>query len=454
MPVLPSAPSIALPAALLRQARPASTVRGACAVLLASFLLAACGGGSDGPAGEDKGDQPVSIATAGRLAVAESGSATVRLLDLDSAGLTASAFTLDEAPSALYTSAGGRYVMAPQRLRDQVQFIDGGVWQEDHGDHLHDYRQAARAVGWKLAGVRPTHFDVQVGKQVAVFMDGNAAATPVQNAAVRLISDASIGAGNTIAGLDLSAPIHGLAEPLDNKLLVVHRAADAADSLPTHLQLYQRAGSGFTPDRLLGTRCDGMHGSASSGSYTVAGCLDGVLLVKHSGASTVTDSKLSTPLRVSSLAGHPKLPGHFIGIASEGSAPAPVSTRFYAIDGAAGSATPLLPPGWGEGRQRRAHVFDRSGSRLFLLDDQGSLSVLQRQGNAWAPLARLSGVLAAMPAAAPWPALAANGAKDEIYLSDPQGRQLLVLDARTGATLARHALGYVPAALAWTGITR
>jgi hypothetical protein len=66
-------------------------------------------------------------------------------------------------------------------------------------------------------------------------MDGNSAATPVQNAGVRLLTDASIGAGNTVASLDLSLPIHGLAEPVGDKLLAVSRAADAADTLPTHL---------------------------------------------------------------------------------------------------------------------------------------------------------------------------------------------------------------------------
>ncbi|MBB4843702.1 hypothetical protein HNP55_002225 [Paucibacter oligotrophus] len=415
-------------------------------------LLSACGGGSNKQ--DEHGAEGHSINTAGRLAVAEKGAALLRIHDLDSATLEASSFTLDDAPSALYTSPGGRYVLAAQRNKDQLQFIDGGVWQENHGDHLHDYKQAAKALSWKLTGARPTHVDVQPGKQVAIFMDGNATSQPVQNAAVRLLSDASIAAGNTLAGLDLTAPIHGLAEPVDNKLLVVHRAADAGDSLPTHLQLYQREGSAYRSERLLGTRCDGMHGSASSGKYTAVGCKDGVLLVKHIDATTVLDSKLSAPLRISSLAGHPKLPGQFIGIGSEGAAPGPVTTRFYAIDAEAGTVAPLLPKDWAEGRLRRAHAFDRSGTRLFLLDDTGTLTVLQRQGNAWVHAARLPAAIAAMPTAAPWPAMAANGAKDELYLSDPQASQLLVLDTSKVSVTARRSLGYVPAALTWTGISR
>jgi hypothetical protein len=59
-----------------------------------------------------------------------------------------------------------------------------------------------------------------------------------------------------------------------------------------------------------------------------------------------------------------------------------------------------------------------------------------------------------MPAAAPWPAMAANGAKDEIYITDPVAKQLVVVNSLTGAVTARRNVGYTPSALAWLGITR
>jgi hypothetical protein len=342
-----------------------------------------------------------------------------------------------------------------QRLQDQVQILDGGIWQEDHGDHLHDYKQGSRALAWKITGPRPTHYDVQAGKQAAFFMDGNASASPVQNAGVRLFTDASIGAGALVASTDLAAPIHGLGEPVDDKLLLVSRAADAPDTLPTHLNLHLRNGNGYSFARQVATRCNGMHGSFSSGAYTVAGCLDGMLLVQHTGATTVDDGrKLSTPLRVGTIAGHPRLPGQFIGIATEGAAPAPVTTRFYAVDGERASVSDFVPEGWSTGRLRRAHGFDRSGQRFFVLDDQGSLVVSERRNGAWAPLARVSGAIPAMPKAAPWPVLVANGAVDELYLSDPVAKQLVVLDSKTGAVKARRDLGYVPTVITWLGINR
>ncbi len=420
------------------------------ASVAAVSLLAACGGGVET---EDDHDE-VSIDTAGRLATIERDSTTVRIHDLDSGSVEAS-HVMQNPPSAVYASPGGRYAVVPQRTQDRVQFVDGGIWQEDHGSHLHDYKQASRLSSFVLAGARPTHYDVQAGVQAAFFLDGNAAATPVQNAGVRLLTDASIAAGNVAASLELSLPIHGLGEPVGDKLLTVARAGDAPDTLPTHLVLYQRSGSGYTFVRELPTRCDGMHGSFSSGSSTLVGCRGGMLLVRHLTPTTVSDGQfLATALRVGRIAGHPRLPDHFIGIATEGTAPGPLTTRFYAVDGQNGAVSDFTPEGWATGRVRRAHGFDRSGQRFFILDDQGTLIVAQRQGTGWANLARVAGAIPTMPTAAPWPAIAANGARDEVYITDPVARQLVVVNSTTGAVVTRRDLGYAPAGLAWLGITR
>lgn len=432
-------------------ARPMPHRRRLFAGLVATALLAACGGGVEV---SDHDHDEVTIDTAGRLAVAEFNATTLRVHDLDSGNVEAS-HTMAHPPSAVYPSPGGRYALAVQRTQDRVQFVDGGIWQEDHGSHLHDYKQASQLMATALTGPRPTHYDLQAGVQAAVFMDGNAAASPVQNAGVRLITDASIAAGATVATLDLPAPLHGLAEPVGDKLLASARAADATDTLPTHLVLHQRNGAGYDRVRELPARCNGMHGSVSSGSSTVAGCIGGMLLVRHLSATTVDDGRLvATPLRVGTIAGHPRLPDQFIGIATDGVAPAPVTTRFYALDGVAATASDFVPEGWDTGRVRRAHGFDRSGQRFFIVDDQGTLIVSQRQAGGWAPLARTAGAIPVMPAAAPWPAFAANGAKDEVYLTDPVARQLVVIDGSTGLVKTRRDLGYTPSAMAWLGITR
>ncbi|MDP1650629.1 MAG: hypothetical protein Q8M01_20860 [Rubrivivax sp.] len=426
--------------------------RAALAALVCAAVLVACGGGIE--ADDDHDHDAVTLDTAGRLVTTEHNATALRVHDLDSNTVEATR-QADNVPSALYASPGGRYALVMQRTQGLVQFVDGGIWQEDHGDHLHDYKQASKAVPWKLSGVRPTHYDVQAGKQAAIFMDGNATTTPAQSAGVRLITEASIAAGGTAASLDLGFPIHGLAEPVDNKLLAVTRAADASDALPTHLTLHQREGASYRLDRQLATRCSGMHGSASSGAYTVVGCVDGMLLVRHLSATTVDDgTQLGTALRVGALAGHARAPGHFVGIATEGTAPGPVTTRFHAVNGEAGAVANFAPQGWDTGRVRRAHGFDRSGQRLFIVADQGTLITAQRQGGAWANLARVTGAIPTMPTAAPWPVLTANGARDEVYITDPVAKQLVVVNSFTGAVLARRDLGFTPSNAVWIGITR
>lgn len=412
-------------------------------------LLAGCGGGDD----EGENHANASIDTAGRIVVSEVGGNALRVHDLDSGSVEAT-HQLDHSPSGLHASPGGRYAVAFQGTQSQVQFVDGGIWQEDHGDHEHDYKTASRLMSWKLAGTRPSHYDVQAGRQASIFFDGDANANPVRAAGMRLISDASIAAGNTLAALTLPGPIHGFAEPLDNKLLSAQRASDAPDTLPTHLNLYLRSGESYTSQRLLPTRCNSMHGSYTSGSYTAVGCADGVLLARHVSANEVTDQKVATPTRVSTLAGHPKAPGQFMAFGNNGTAPAPVTTFFYGIDGERAVATPITPAGWTTGSVQRAHGFDRSGNRFYILDNSGNLTVMARTGNTWTTAATIASAVPAMPTAAPWPAIAANGARDEIYITDPVARQLIVLDTRTSAVTARRDLGYAPSNALWVGIPR
>ena len=411
----------------------------------ATALLTACGGG-DGVS-----DQATQIDTAGRLALSENDKPALRIHDLDS-GQSENVFTITGAAAAVYASPNGRYAVTVQRAQDAVQFIDGGVWQEDHVDHLHDYKQASKLMPWTLSGSQPTHYDVQKGTQAAIFMDGNAAATPPQNAAVRLITDASIAKGTTEAAMELSAPIHGLAEPVGNTLLVAHRQADASDTLPTHLHAYTRNGTGYVFQRQLNTRCDGMHGSFTAGQFTAAGCVGGVLLVRHTEVGTI-DTKVDTPIRIGTIAGHHQQAGQFIGIGNDGVAPNQ-TTRFFSIDANTNVVSEIVPEGWSPGALRRAHGFDRKGLNFYILDSQGNLYVMQRTGNTWTTAARISQAIGTMPTTAPFPVMATNGARDEVYLTDPVSQQLIVVNSANHTITSRTSLGFKPASMAWLGISR
>ena len=59
-----------------------------------------------------------------------------------------------------------------------------------------------------------------------------------------------------------------------------------------------------------------------------------------------------------------------------------------------------------------------------------------------------------MPTAAPFPAFAANEARDEVYLSDPGARQLVAINTTTLEVARRTVLDFRPTYLAWLGIAR
>lgn len=418
-------------------------------LLSAAIVLSACGGG--GHEDDHHHDDEYHVDTAGRLVIAESGAASVSVYDLDSNEVHAT-HTLTSPASALYTSPGGRYAVALQQNQDVVQFVDGGIWQEDHGDHMHDYKRDSNMMAWTLTGPRPTHFDVQPGNQAAIFMDGRGDAVPPQYSAVRVISDASIASGAVVAGLELDYAVHGLAEPRNDVLLVAFRAPDAPDALPTHLNVFRRSGANYTFESQLPTRCERMHGSYGSGNYTAAGCADGVLLATH-GASGPTSGKVATPIRVSTIAGHPLQPDGFIAIGNDG-AGASATTRFFTIDAAAGTSAEFTPTGWTTGTLRRAHGFDHSGQTFFILDSAGDLHAMRISGGAWTTAGKIAAAIPTMPAAAPFPSLTVNAATDEVYLSDPVAHQVVVIDSQSLQVKRRIDLGFSPSYLAWVGIAR
>ena len=413
-----------------------------CIALAAALALSACGGGGSDDAAH--GHDDTQLNTAGRLAIADAGSPSLTIHDLDS-GRTETSFMLANAPSALYASPGGRYALAFQRPQDTVQLVDGGVWQEDHGDHDHDYKQVPKLLTMRLDGPQPTHYDDRAG-QASVFMDGRAAAA--QNASALLFTDASIGSGNVLAALPLPAPMHGFAEPNGEHLIVSALVAGATS--PTQIEVHRRQGSAFGLVQRLDAVCPGMHGSYTQGTTTIAGCSDGALLVAPQAGGGWTGTRVITPSGIGAIAGHPKLT-RFVGIGNSGT---PSTTRFYDIDPATSTATPIAITGWAEGRLRRAHGFDRQGQNLFVLDDLGTLYVLQPSASGWTTRATLAGAVPSMPAAAPFPAFAANGARDEVYLSDPTAQQLLVVDTAQPQIRQRVALGFTPSYLAWLGIAR
>ncbi|MGE0314977.1 MAG: hypothetical protein AB7P21_25455 [Lautropia sp.] len=402
------------------------------AIHVAAFTLASCGGG-------DTQDVETHIDTAGRLVIAQNGSTSIRVHDLDTQTL-AGTFVLANPPSALYASPGKRYAVAPQREQDLTQFVDGGIWQEDHVDHLHDYKESPQLSSFRVSGVRPTHFEAH-DDHAALFMDGVASSgTP---ASVVLLSDAAIGKGAVDASVELPMQMHGTGEPRGDYLLTTFRAADNVDTLPVQVELYRRSGSGYSLVTRFDEQCPSLHGSYSNEKHTVFGCSDGVLAVTQVG-DTFTAKKIANPaglptdLRVGTIAGHHERPT-FIGIAGTGT--------LFDIDVEAGTMTEI---NWASGRTRRAHAFDRDGANFLVLDDLGTIHLLDATRN-WAVRATLPAI-ATMPTASPFPTIAASGKEAKAFVTDPGGQRIVVVDVGLATLAAPIALGFAPMAAVWVGV--
>lgn len=411
-------------------------------VSLASLMvlaLTACGGSSsdeeviETPEEEHEHSH---IDSRGRLVIAESGATAVHVFDLDSQSV-AQTFAADHAPSAIYSSPNHRYALLFQRNENQVQFVDGGLWQEDHGDHLHDYQTAPQLLGTRWSGARPTHYESHDGYG-AIFYDGSTDGTTVSS--VSLLSDNAIAAGTPVATLSLPLAMHGTAEPRGEYLLTTYRAPDASG--PSQVELYKRDGAGFNFVQRFETTCPGLHGSYSNANYIAFGCTDGVLVVHQQGDS-FSARKLANPAdlgataRIGTIVGHEEL-NSFVGIASPG--------HLFAIDPVAGEIKRI---DWAEGRTRRAHAIDADGDNLLVLDDQGKLHILKTAD--WSKRATLDAV-ANMPTAAPFPALTASHAEDQVFLSDVTGKQISVIDVETASIKLKYPLNFTPGSLTWLGL--
>lgn len=418
-------------------------------LLTAATLFAAMAGcGGDG-GGDSHDHGQTHIDTAGRLAIIEHQAPAVHIHDLDTHQREAR-HTLANPATAVHASPGKRYAIVVQRPSDRVQFVDGGIWQEDHGNHMHDYRRASKLLSWQLDDPAPTHYNPMENGHATIFMDGKAATTPQRNASVVLFNEQSISNGRALARLSLGGPMHGLAQQVDDTLLLttLRSTPATADSvLPDRIQVWQRANQDYTLQRTLTGVCEGMHGGASTGTHTAVGCMDGILLLSREGQN-FTERKIALPHRISSLQSHPKWPGHFIGTGNAGT---PATTHVHALDAATGTATEVSLPGWPAGTVRRALTVDRQG-RVLILDSTGALHTLARGASGWQSIRHTPSVVPTMPTQAPWPALAASNRSDTVFLTDPATRQLLTIDPATHQITRRDTLDFVPASLTWLGI--
>ena len=398
----------------------------------AALLTAGCGGSSS-----DNRHNHTPIDSTGRLAITEVNADTLRIMELSNTQVIGN-FSMPHTPSALHASPDGRYAIVVQRTDDLVSFVDGGLWTEDHGDHMHDYQESPQHLNFTLTSHRPTHFQ-SYGHRAALFFDGSATGG---SARVQVLSDGGIGNSQVVATLDRNNDMHGAAQVVGELLFATYRDPAIIDTtLPAAVERHRQAGNGYTFEHRYTEPCERLHGSASNATYTAFGCVDGVLVIDRS-TDGYPASKMLNPgtvpegARVGTLAGHPAV-ASFVGIAGSSLFDInPATDRFELIE-------------WKEDGIRRAHGFDAHGENFLVLDNDGVLHLLDPSDN-FATRASVT-VLPNPPSEAPWPVITVAKGSDRVYISDRMGNAIVEVDLDDAEVVRRIELAFSPAGVAWLG---
>lgn len=386
---------------------------------------------------DDGANHPVAELGKGRLAIAAVDEAVVHIFDLEDNSLIDS-LTLTNPAEYLYASPENRYAVAVQRSFDTVEFIDGGVWQELHGDHYDQHADGPGLINFSLHDVKPTHY-VPRGDKAAVFFDGNKETGA--NASLGLLSDESVGEEKLIAQHHFDTYMHGTAEIRGEFVLTTLRDNESESSLPEQVALFEVHDDHFHQEQIFETTCPALHGSFQTEKYIAFACGDGVLAIEQQG-SVFNPQKIVNPVdmpegvRIGSLKGSSES-NVMIGASRAG---------FFLVDLAGQTITPFS---WQqeESLVSVTYGFDGHNEHMLILDNKGHLNMFAAENN-WALDKRIA-VFDALAEDAK-PTIIASKAHEFIYIINEQ--EVTTIDLHEGTVVGHFDLNFVPGKAAWLGI--
>lgn len=373
----------------------------------------------------------------GRLAIADVNQAVVHLFNLEDNSLVES-LTITNPAEYLYASPENRYAVAVQRSFDTVEFIDGGVWQELHGDHYDQHNDAPQLTSFSLSDVKPTHY-VPRGDKAVVFFDGNKD-TGV-NAGLSLLSDESIGAEKVIAEHHFDTYMHGTAEIRGDFVLTTLRDSATESSLPERVALLEVHGDHFHQEQVFETNCPALHGSFQTENYIAFACGDGILAIEQQG-SVFTSQKINNPIdmpegvRIGSLKGSEES-NIMIGKASTG---------FFLVDLAMQNITPF---NWQQEESLTSvtYGFDGHNEHMLILDNEGHLNLYSAENN-WQFESSIE-VFNTLAEDAK-PLIVSSKAHELVYIIN--GQEVTTVDLHDGEVVGHFDLDFTPGKAAWLGV--
>ncbi len=406
----------------------------------------------------DHGDD-FEIDSEGRLVVTDAASNTLTVYDLDDNSVL-DTFQATFDGSSVVSSADFRFAVINSRSNGVTEFLDGGLWREDHVEHLHDYEEAPSFSDFTVEGSQPTHIVTYDG-QMAIFYDGNADTS--MPAGVKVLTDMQIANETSdVPTLEFTVNMHGVAEPRGDMLISSVRRDDAETTstnpiLPDSVAVFHFHDGEFEEEQRFDGECANLHGAAQNELAVAFGCSDGVLVLSEEDevftSNLVENIDALGELRVGTLYGHEHAHA-FIGIASQHGGGSAILTNISA-ETLTMSVIDWQPE---EDAKAVAYSFSHEGEYFAILDDKGFLTLLEaheEEGDTHWEFAHKIDVASASAAELGEDqafSMSASMHRDAIYVTDPVAQTVIAVDAETETAETLLTLDFVPDSAVWLGI--
>ena len=421
----------------------AKAAKRAIPLLATIMLLSACKDGSNNNTTDAHQAGEFDISSPGRLVVTAAEGSELAILNSTDGSLI-ERFNLDNPASGLYSSPQSRFALVVQRDQNQVQVLDGGLYQEDHGDHLHPYQKDPEMLTQSLNGVRPTHYRENETRS-ALFFDGDG-----ENALLSSVIDFDDDEilNNTVRSLELTTAMHGVAETRGEFLLASYRAPDASSVLPDQVELFKFNSNSGNYDAVerFEERCPSLHGAFSTEDASVFACSDGVLVIRQNGEQ-FTAEKIANPV---GMAEGVRI-GGFSGFADSKVLAGWARGALYAVNLDNRSIELVDWTGGTEAEYSTAKM-DDEGEILMVLNKAGGLHLLDATDN-FKHLIEIK-VLNALPVVEGHASISIASSKsgEDVYIVDAINNQLVVVNLEHQEIEESISVPFTPKHVTWVGI--
>ena len=326
----------------------------------------------------DDEDEMGHEALSGRLLIADGEESALSVLDLVSEGINHLGHPVAAPAATLYSSPSGRFAFAiargPEDGDDRVHIFDGGVYLEEHDDHLDLVTEPVYRLTLETDDQRPVHFSRHSG-WTAIFHDATGR--------IALFEEHDLEEErNDYEPIWLEAGLqHGAGIALGEGYVMVTSnnpdyPGEGVSSLPLGAEVWTLDGEVVFDE--ASRACPGLHGEATNAHGVAFGCVGGVLFIEgHDGEYEYefveNPPGMNDAARIGTLWGHDDSE-HFFGSASYREEGVSVNGGLWMID-AEGGEMSLVLPATAEKRVLSA-AFDGHGEELFALTYDGVLNVI------------------------------------------------------------------------------